>query len=109
MKNDKQTENIQNLEFAKAFFQIMDLNGTGTLSLDEISIPHITLGVSSDTNFIKMVLRNINPKKFSNDEDFKNNRLTLKEFCNVFMKDVVEERLTETLVSLAIQQKPTEG
>ena len=102
MSDKRQTENLANLLFAKEFFQIMDTNGNGSLNLEEIAIPHIALGLSSDENFIKMVLRNISPKKFSTEESFKTKTLTLKEFTNVFKSDPVSERITATLVNLAL-------
>lgn len=58
----------------------MDLDSTGTLSLTEIAIPHITLGVSSDSAFIKQVLRNINPIKFATEDDFRTKLISLREF-----------------------------
>jgi hypothetical protein len=100
--DEKQEENINNLLFAKEFFSIMDTSHGNGLSLEEIAVPHITLGLSSDSNFIKKVLRNINPVKFATEECFDTNDLTLKEFTNLFKKDNVSERITDVLVSLCL-------
>lgn len=73
----------------------MDVGQQESLSLEEIAIPHITLGVSSDSEFIKLVMNNINPSKFATEQDFNEKRMTLREFTQVFKKDIVSERLTE--------------
>ena len=66
--------------FAKEFFMIIDVNNNGSLSLEEISIPLISLGLSSDISFVKNLLRAINPKKFASEKDYNSERITLKEF-----------------------------
>ena len=74
------TDNINNLVFAKEFFQIIDVNANGGLTLAEISIPLISLGLSSDSTFIKLLFRAINSSKFSNVQDYVDKKLTLREF-----------------------------
>jgi hypothetical protein len=54
--------------FAKEFFMIIDIHNNGNLSLDEISMPLISLGLSSDIGFVKNLLKAINPKKFSSEK-----------------------------------------
>jgi len=66
--------------FAKEFFLILDVKNNKALSLAELSIPLISLGLSSDIYFVKNLLIAINPKKFSSDKDFETEKITLKEF-----------------------------
>ena len=63
----KISENIQNLLFAREFFKIIDVNGSGLLGFEELLVPLISFGLSSDSKFVKQVLKVINPEKFKSD------------------------------------------
>ena len=52
----KQVENIQNIQFAREFFQIIDDTGSGSASLFELAVPMIALGLSSNSVFIRKVM-----------------------------------------------------
>ena len=60
----KQTDNIQNVQFAYEFFRIVDQEDTGSVFLENLAIPLIALGISSDQSFIEKVMKSINPKRF---------------------------------------------
>lgn len=84
MSDKKQIDNYNNVQFARELFDIIDDNQSGGLYVSELSVPLISLGLSSDGSFIEKVLRAINPKKFENNFD---EELTLKEFIKIFKKD----------------------
>ena len=87
----KQTENINNVQFAKEFFEIVDNNDSGGVLRDELSIPLIALGLSSDSSFIEKVLKAVAPFKFGDksglDDPFESNEMSLKDFIKIFKKD----------------------
>lgn len=91
--DQRQTDNINNIQFAKEFFKIVDNGDTGNLNLEQLAIPLIALGLSSDSSFIEKVLKAINPSKFTS-ERIATAELTLREFTKIFRKDAVAERLT---------------
>jgi hypothetical protein len=94
--------------FSKEFFNIMDVNRNDGISLEEVSVPHIALGLSSDTSFMKMVLRSINPSKFATENDFETENIILKEFTNLFKKDAISEKNTEALRRLALKKRKSD-
>ena len=102
--DQRQTDNINNIQFAKEFFKIVDNSDTGNLNLEQLAIPLIALGLSSDSSFIEKVLKAINPSKFT-AERIATAELSLREFTKIFRKDVVAERLTQCLQNLVIQRK----
>ena len=87
----------------------MDDDDAGRLSLTNIAVPMIALGLSSDSSFVMKVLKAISPHKFgkkaekllkdkgSTQNPFEVNEITLKEFVKIFKKDQVSEDLTEML------------
>ena len=76
---------------------------------DELSIPLIALGLSSDSSFIEKVLKAINPYKFGDksglEHPFEVNEMSLKDFIKIFKKDQVSEKLTESIRSIVISEK----
>jgi hypothetical protein len=54
-----------------------------------MSIPLVALGLSSDTKFIEMICRSIQPDRFKDGNGF----LTIKDFMKVFNKDHFADRL----------------
>ena len=60
----KQNDNLENIKFARENFQIMDDADAGKLSLTNIAVPMIALGLSSDSSFVMKVLKAISPNKF---------------------------------------------
>jgi len=95
LSDEKQRENINNIQFAREFFEIIDDNGSGGVFLDELAIPLISLGLSSNVTFTEKLLKAINPKKFAQGNF--DQELTLQEFTKIFKKDQVSERLTEVI------------
>ena len=59
--------------------------------MNELAVPMIALGLSSDSSFIQKVLKAISPAKFGKHASVANpfevNELTLKEFVKIFRKD----------------------
>mmetsp|Transcript_42794 Transcript_42794/g.56528 ORF Transcript_42794/g.56528 Transcript_42794/m.56528 type:complete len:114 (+) Transcript_42794:105-446(+) len=72
----------------------------------------IALGLSSDSSFIKKVMKAISPSKFGkkalSKNAFDDNLLMLKEFIKIFKKDQVSENLTEMLCSRIIEKRKGE-
>ena len=105
----KQTENINNVQFAKEFFEIVDNNDSGGVLRDELSVPLIALGLSSDSSFIEKVLKAVNPFKFGDksglDDPFELNEMSLKDFIKIFKKDQVSEKLTDAIRDIVISEK----
>ena len=105
----KQTENINNVQFAREFFEIVDDTDTGGCYLNELSLPLIALGLSSDSSFIEKVLKAINPFKFGDksgiENPFEHNEMSLQDFIKIFKKDQVSEKLTDTIKSIVVTKK----
>lgn len=73
----------------------------------------IALGLSSDSSFIKKVMKAISPYKFGKkaknaETAFEDNYLTLKEFIKIFKKDQVSENLTVMLCDRIIERRKKE-
>lgn len=51
------------MEFAKELFLVWDDNGTGHLNLDEISVPLVALGLSTDTEFVAKLVSSLDQKR----------------------------------------------
>lgn len=87
----------------------MDDNDTGKLSLKNIAVPMIALGLSSDSSFIMKVMKAISPHKFGKKakvgNPFEVNELTLKEFIKIFKKDQVSELLTDLLCNRIVSRR----
>lgn len=56
-----QKESMSNMEFAKEFFSIIDSDDSGKTDFEELALPLIALGLSSDTSFVSKVFRAIYP------------------------------------------------
>lgn len=87
----------------------MDEADTGKLSLKNIAVPMIALGLSSDNSFIMKVMKAISPHKFGKKakvaNPFEVNELTLIEFIKIFKKDQVSEDLTKFLCKRIIERR----
>ena len=87
----------------------MDDTDTGKLSLKNIAVPMIALGLSSDSTFVMKVMKAISPNKFGKKAKVKNpfevNELTLKEFIKIFKKDQVSEAMTDMLCQRIITRR----
>ena len=53
------------MKFAKEFFQNLDTNGTEKVEIEELALPLIALGLSSDISFVEKVIKTINPLKYA--------------------------------------------
>jgi len=82
LSDEKQRENINNIEFAREFFDIIDVNDSGGVYIEELAIPLIALGLASNVTFIEKLLKAINPSKFAQGNYAQ--ELTLQEFTKIF-------------------------
>lgn len=64
---EKYLKNKSNIEFATELFSIWDEDESGKLEVDELSLPLIALGLSTDSIFIKRLLSSINAHKFNSN------------------------------------------
>lgn len=93
----------KHFEFAKDLFKIWDADGGGFLDVDEISLPLISLGLSTDTGFVEKLIKSLKKKKPSmkkreekgdeggNEDDLS---FTLKDFVSIFKADRIGERIS---------------
>jgi hypothetical protein len=112
----------KHFEFAKSLFKIWDADGGGFLDVDEISLPLISLGLSTDTGFVEKLIKALKQKKkkakkssggdnprasqsaISMGDDSQPQgesaeesdlSFTLKDFVTIFESDKVGERITK--------------
>lgn len=102
--NQKNSQNISNLLFAREFFKILDVNGNGFLQFNEVTVPFISLGFSSDGKFVMQVLKAINPEKFATEKDCLNKQMTLAEFTSIFKRDIVSDLITKRVIREVLQR-----
>jgi Ca2+-binding EF-hand superfamily protein len=100
----EQTESMCNMEFAKEFFNIVDADASGKTDFDELAMPLIALGLSSDSSFVAKVFRAIYPKKFA-DGNVEQAEIGLRDFLKIFRRDPVSERLTYIVQQMIIQRR----
>lgn len=90
----------KHFEFAKDLFKIWDADGGGFLDVDEISLPLIALGLSTDTGFVEKLIKALVKKKgkaggkqveYGDDNDLS---FTLKDFVSIFKADRIGERIS---------------
>lgn len=62
-RGNKQRSKEKHFEFAKELFKIWDADGGGFLDVDEISLPLIALGLSTDTGFVEKLIKALKRKK----------------------------------------------
>jgi hypothetical protein len=53
----------KHFEFAKDLFKIWDRDNGGYLDIDEISLPLISLGLSTDSGFVEKLIKSLKQKK----------------------------------------------
>jgi hypothetical protein len=82
MPTTKQDKIIENLIFAKNFFAIIDIDDSGEIDITELALPLISLGLATDSEFIKKALKVLHHKKYSTG-DF-TQEITMKEFSSIF-------------------------
>lgn len=78
----KQDNLIDNLIFAKNFFSIIDEDSSGEIDLTELSMPLISLGLATDSAFVKKALKVLNPTKYGQGDFTK--EINLREFSHIF-------------------------
>ena len=91
----KYTQNQRNIEFAKELFKIWDEDESGNLEVDELTLPLIALGLSSDSSFVLKLLRSIDEEKFMKNRDTA--KITIRDFSKIFKKDYTSEKVTEVI------------
>jgi hypothetical protein len=99
----------KHFEFAKDLFKIWDADGGGFLDVDEISLPLIALGLSTDTGFVEKLIKSLVKKKKApgkepekkessdggEDEEEEDLSFTLKDFVTIFKADRIGERISK--------------
>lgn len=99
-------------------FKIWDADGGGSLDVDEVSLPLISLGMSTDTGFVEKLIKALKSKKnkpakktaekqkmsqstvsmgedaAAGEDDEDDLSFTLKDFVTIFESDRVGERIT---------------
>ena len=48
----KLEKTVENIQFSKEFFEIMDGDGGGAIELEELATPLIAFGLATDTGFV---------------------------------------------------------
>jgi Ca2+-binding EF-hand superfamily protein len=86
----------KHFEFAKDLFKIWDADGGGFLDVDEISLPLIALGLSTDTGFVEKLIKSLKKKKAPKEGDDEDDlSFTLKDFVSIFKADRIGERISK--------------
>jgi len=98
----KQDTQKSNAHFSAQFFKIMDEDGGG-VDLNELSFPLIALGLATNTDFVKKVMKILAPQKFSSGEF--DQQLTVKEFSSLFRSDQVGDKMVKRIKDELYQQK----
>ena len=62
-RGHKHRSKEKHFEFAKELFKIWDSDGGGFLDVNEISLPLIALGLSTDEGFVKKLIKSLKKKK----------------------------------------------
>ena len=113
----------KHFEFAKSLFKIWDADGGGFLDVDEISLPLISLGLSTDTGFVEKLIKALKQKKKktkkggsdktpqsiasesqSQEADENDLSFTLKDFVTIFESDKVGEKITKKVQDVCRQR-----
>jgi len=89
IEEDKFLKTKRNIEFARDLFSIWDEDGSGKLEHDELAMPLIALGLSSDSTFVKKILRVIDAEKFLNLGE----QITIEDFAKIFKNDKFSEKV----------------
>jgi len=89
VRGSKKSSKEKHFEFAKDLFKIWDADGGGFLDVDEISLPLIALGLSTDTGFVEKLIRSLVSKKKKDGQeservDIDDLSFTLKDFVTIF-------------------------
>lgn len=111
-KGNKSSSKEKHFEFSKEIFKIWDADGGGFLDVDEISLPLIALGLSTDTGFVEKLIRSLkmNKKKPTTNKgdtasitggttskvvEVDDLSFTLKDFVSIFKADRIGERISK--------------
>jgi Ca2+-binding EF-hand superfamily protein len=89
VRGSKKSSKEKHFEFSKDLFKIWDADGGGFLDVDEISLPLIALGLSTDTGFVEKLIRSLVSKKKKDGQeservDIDDLSFTLKDFVTIF-------------------------
>lgn len=87
---DYQTKE-KHVDFAKELFQIWDEDGSGVLELNELAIPLVSLGLSTDVGFVAKLIESLTDIGSAKDEI----RISLKDFVKIFNVDKVGEKMSD--------------
>jgi hypothetical protein len=104
----KQRSKEKHFEFAKDLFKIWDSDGGGFLDVDEISLPLISLGLSTDSGFVEKLIKSLKQKKLKHAEDTMPSddlSFTLKDFVSIFNADRVGEKISAIVQEECIRRE----
>ena len=124
-RGNKQRSKEKHFEFAKELFKIWDADGGGFLDVDEISLPLIALGLSTDTGFVEKLIKALKRKKPSvanarssmeskatlaslqsaNEAEVEDLSFTLKDFVSIFQADRIGERISRKVKEVCRQKQ----
>eukprot|EP00347_Sterkiella_histriomuscorum_P008784 403343767 len=102
------TSKEKHVEFAKELFCLWDDDNSGVLDLHEIALPLISLGLSTNTQFVAKLLQSLleNPNRLKNGSQQHNDiQITLKDFVKIFNVDKVGEKMSLVVKQSIIDKK----
>jgi hypothetical protein len=115
VRGNKQKSKEKHFEFAKELFKIWDADGGGFLDVDEISLPLISLGLSTDTSFVEKLIKSLTMKKSKakpspaeggdSNDGIHDLTFTLKDFVTIFKADRVGERMSKKIKEESTRKK----
>lgn len=99
--DSKFQEKEKHVEFAKELFKIWDDDQSGILELEELALPLVALGLSTDQKFVSKILTALDNKKQQNEHM----SFTLRDFVKIFKTDKVGEKITKIVKHQYYQKK----
>jgi hypothetical protein len=94
----KHTQLQTNIKFAKQLFNILNVHDKDDgILLSDIAESFIALGLAIDLDFVKRIMKLLAPSKFSNNESFETNMLSMKEFTLIFQADKHNELMAQII------------
>ncbi len=96
-------DNRKHIEFAKNLFILWDDDGSGELDITEITKPLITLGLSTDSQFVKKLIKALNERRRPTSPSRRvegaeeNLTLELADFVRIFGSDASSNKIAEVL------------
>lgn len=101
----------KHFEFARDLFKIWDSDNGGFLDFDEISLPLISLGLSTDSGFVRKLIKSLKRKKqgetlLSGEEaSIADISFTLKDFVSIFKADKIGEKISNAVLEECLRRQ----